>query len=189
MDYIVQIRRDTRLLKAFIKFTNRVRHPRVTVYMITIGATLLALPFVNHEIETIGVVICYVLGALMLIMGLFRHYISLYLMKNNPQTRVDEEFIYQFGNAEIQVENRGITQSLGSYKKIYRLWEDEKHFYIGMNEDDLLVLPKKAFKAGNAGTFRDYVLERSKAGYTWQPTRMDHIIKNNVLQFKMKMEQ
>lgn len=187
--YVVCIKRDAKMLKTFIKFTNRVRHPRVTVYMVTMGATLVALPSVNHEIKTAGVIISYVMGVLLLALGFFRHYISVYMMKSNPETKADEEFTYLFGNTGIQVENGGGTEHLGSYKKIYRLWEDEKHFYIGINEDDLIVLPRVDFKVGDVDTFKDYVLEKSRAIYTWQPTRIDNVIKNNILLFKVRMAQ
>lgn len=185
--YIVRIKRDTKMLKTFIKFTNKVRHPRVTVYMITMGAMLVALPFVNKDIATVGVVISYVMGTLLLAMGFFRHYISVYMMRSNPETKADEEFTYLFDSSGIDVENGGETEHLGNYRQIYRMWEDEKNFYIGINEDDLIVLPKADFEAGDKDTFREFIIEKSRAIYTWQPTRIDNVIKKNILDFKTRM--
>lgn len=186
--YIVPIKRDEKMMKTFVKFSNRVRHPRTTVYMITVGAMLIALPIVNKEIALPGVIICYVMGALMVLMGVFRHYIGVYMLKSNPQTKVNEELTYIFGNTDIKTNKDGQLEKLGSYSKIYRLWEDEKHFYIGINEDDLVVLPKTAFTTGDVGTFRDFVLDKSGAIYTWQPTRIDNVIKHNIAQFKWRMK-
>ena len=185
--YIVRIKRDTKMLKTFIKFTNKVRHPRVTVYMITMGAMLVALPFVNKDIATVGVVISYVMGTLLLAMGFFRHYISVYMMRSNPETKADEEFTYLFDSSGIDGENGGETEHLGNYRQIYRMWEDEKNFYIGINEDDLIVLPKDDFEAGEKDTFGAFIIEKSRAIYTWQPTRIDNVIKKNILDFKTKM--
>ena len=76
--YVVPVVRDEKLLTTFVKFSNRVRHPRTTGYMIVLGATLVALPIMNKEIEIVGVVISYIMGTLMVLMGVFRHYIYLW---------------------------------------------------------------------------------------------------------------
>ncbi|MBQ8804253.1 MAG: YcxB family protein [Tyzzerella sp.] len=187
--YVVPVKRDEKMLKTFVKFSNNVRHPRVTGYMVIVGGTLAILPFVNKEIELPGVIICHVMGTLMVLMGIFRHWIGVYMLKSNPQTQLNEELTYLFGNTGVKVEKGANIEHMGSYKKIYRVWEDEKHFYIGMNEDDLAVLPKDHFEVGDVGTFRDFILEKSRAIYTWKPTRVDNVIKQNILNFKVRMTQ
>lgn len=186
--YVVPVKRDEKLLKTFVKFSNQTRHPRTTVYLVTVGAMLMALPIANKEIALAGVIICYVMGALMVLMGVFRHHIGVYMLKSNPQTKLDEELTYIFGNTDVKTEKNGELEKLGSYASIYRLWEDEKFFYIGINEDDLVVLPKTNFEIGDVSTFRDYILEKSGAIFTWQPKRLDNVIKNNITQFKWRMQ-
>ncbi|MBQ6844082.1 MAG: YcxB family protein, partial [Agathobacter sp.] len=92
------------------------------------------------------------------------------------------------GNTDVKTERNGELEKLGSYASIYRLWEDEKFFYIGINEDDLVVLPKTNFEVGDVSAFRDYILEKSGATFTWQPKRVDNVIKNNIAQFKRRMQ-
>lgn len=186
--YVVPVKRDEKLLKTFVKFSNQTRHPRTTVYLVTVGTMLIALPIANKEIALAGVIICYVMGALMVLMGMFRHHIGVYMLKSNPQTKLDEELTYIFGNTDVKTERNGELEKLGSYASIYRLWEDEKFFYIGINEDDLLVLPKANFEVGDVSAFRDYILEKSGATFTWQPKRVDNVIKNNIAQFKWRMQ-
>ena len=176
------------LLKTFVKFSNQVRHPRTTVYMVTVGTMLVVLPIINKEIALPGVIISYVMGALMLLMGIFRHYIGVYMLKSNPQTKLNEELRYIFGNTDIKTDKAGQLEKLGSYSKIYRLWEDEKYFYIGMNEDDLVVLPKESFETGDITTFRDFLLEKSGCIYTWQPTRIDNAIRHYFATLKWNMQ-
>lgn len=182
--YVVSLVRDERLLKMFVKFSNRVKHPRTTGYMVIVGATLFMLPFVNKGIALPGVVISHVMGALMVLMGLFRHEIGTYMLKSNPQTKLGEELVYLFGNTGVKVEKDGVIEHVGSYKKIYRLWEDEKTFYIGIGEDDLLVLPKNKFEVGDVSEFRDFILEKSRCIFTWKPVRIDHVIKQIHLNMK-----
>ena len=186
--YIVPVTRDEKLLKTFVKFSNQTRHPRTTVYMVTVGTMLIALPIANEGIALVGEIICYVMGALMVLMGVFRHHIGVYMLKSNPQTKLDEELTYIFGNTDVKTERNGELEKLGSYASIYRLWEDEKFFYIGINEDDLVVLPKTNFEVGDVSTFREYILEKSGATFTWQPKRIDNVIKNNIAQFKWRMQ-
>jgi len=186
--YVVPVKRDEKLLKTFVKFSNQTRHPRTTVYLVTVGAMLIALPIANKEIALAGVIICYVMGALMVLMGVFRHHIGVYMLKSNPQTKLDEEFTYIFGNTDVKTERNGELEKLGSYASIYRLWEDEKFFYIGINEDDLVVLPKTNFEVGDVSTFREFILEKSGATFTWQPKRLDNVIKHNIAQFKWRMQ-
>lgn len=186
--YIVPVTRDEKLLKTFVKFSNQTRHPRTTVYLVTVGSMLIALPIANKEIALVGVIICYVMGALMVLMGVFRHHIGVYMLKSNPQTKLDEKLTYIFGNTDVKTERNGEPQKLGSYSKIYRLWEDEKFFYIGINEDDLVVLPKANFEVGDVSTFREFILEKSGATFTWQPKRVDNVIKHNITQFKWRMQ-
>ena len=186
--YVVPVKRDEKLLKTFVKFSNQTRHPRTTVYLVTVGTMLIALPIANKEIALAGVIICYVMGALMVLMGVFRHHIGVYMLKSNPQTKLDEELTYIFGNTDVKTERNGELEKLGSYASIYRLWEDEKFFYIGINEDDLVVLPKTNFEVGDVSTFREYILEKSGATFTWQPKRLDNVIKHNIAQFKWRMQ-
>ena len=186
--YVVPVKRDEKLLATFVKFSNRVRHPRTTVYMTSMGAMLTALPIANKEIALPGVIICYIMGPLMVIMGLFRHYIGVNMLKNNPETNLGEELTYIFGNTDVKIDKNGELEKLGSYSRIYRLWEDEKVFYVGINEDDLVVLPKENFEIGDVGTFRDFILEKSGAIYTWKPRRMDNVIKHTMTSFKWRMQ-
>lgn len=186
--YVVPVKRDRKLLKTFVKFSNQTRHPRTTVYMITVGAMLIALPIANKDIALPGVIICYVMGTLMVLMGLFRHYIGVRMLEANPETKLDEELTYIFANTDIKTEQDGEISRLGSYSAIYRLWEDEKYFYIGINEDDLMVLPKGDFVSGDVTTFRDFILEKSGAIFTWQPKRIDNVIKHNINKFKWNMQ-
>lgn len=175
--YVVPLVRDEKLLRMFVKFSNSVSHPRATGYMVLVGGSMFALPFMNREIALPGVIICLVMGPLLFLMGIFRHEIGVYMLKSNPQTNLGEELTYLFGNTGVKVEKDGVLEHLGSYKKIYRLWESEKVFYVGIGEDDLLVLPKSNFEKGEVSEFRDFILEKSRCIFTWKPSRIDNVIK------------
>ena len=185
--YIVNIVRDTAMMKTYVKFYNRVKHPRVTMNLLFAGVVLIALPIAADGIALPGVIISYVMGALLVAMALFRQNIAVYQMKADPKVKENEKLSYLFGNTKIRVENEGKIETMGGYQDVYRVWEDERTYFVGMNEDDLLILPKDAFEKGEAKAFRDYILERTGADFVWKPTGLVNICKNKWMQFQMKM--
>ena len=100
--YEVQTRRDTKLIKRFINFKNRVEHPTVTPGLILIGITFILLPFVRPEIKkdigNSGVAVSALIGAFLTFLGIGRQYITIALMKRNPDIALNEEINYLFGN-------------------------------------------------------------------------------------------
>lgn len=170
--YTVQIRRDTEMMKIFINFTNRIRHPRVTFNLFVTGVLLALVPTLVKGIALPGVIISYGMGALLILMALFRQYISVYMMKNDPKVKENEEIIYLFGNSKIRAIRDGTEEDMGYYKNIYRVWEDERIYYVGMNQEDLLILPKKEFEEGEPENFREFILNKSGADYRWVPNGM-----------------
>ena len=188
--YIVHICRDTEMMKRFVKFSNRVHHPRVSMHLFIIGAALLAMPVISGGGKLAGIIICVVGGGFLVFMSLFRHYIAVARMKKSQEIKLNEELIYIFGNTGVRVEQDGVFENMGSYKKIYRVWEDERCYYVGMNEEDLLILPKTNFEEGDEKSFKDFILEKSKADYTWQPVTIVNICKNKLMKWKqMEAEQ
>lgn len=185
--YIVNIVRDTAMMKTYVKFYNRVKHPRVTMNLLFAGVVLIALPIAADGIALPGVIISYVMGALLVAMALFRQNIAVYQMKVDPKVKENEKLSYLFGNTKIRVENEGKIETMGGYQDVYRVWEDERTYFVGMNEDDLLILPKDAFEKGEAKAFRDYILERTGADFVWKPTGLVNICKNKWMQLQMKM--
>lgn len=167
--YTVHIRRDTEMMKIFVKFTNRIRHPRVSFNLFVTGVLLALVPTVIEGVALPGVIISYGMGALLILLALFRQYISVSMMKNDPQVKENEEITYLFGNSGVRALRDGVEEDMGYYKNVYRLWEDEKIYYVGMNEEDLLILPKANFKEGEPESFREFILDKSGSDYRWVP--------------------
>lgn len=167
--FTVHIRRDTEMMKIFVKFTNRIRHPRVSFNLFVTGVLLALVPTIVEGIAFAGVVISYGMGALLILMALFRHYLSVSMMKSDPQVKENEEITYLFGNSGVRAVRDGAEEDMGYYKNVYRVWEDEQIYYVGMNEEDLLILPKNDFKEGEPESFREFILDKSGADYRWTP--------------------
>ena len=190
--YVVATKRDTKLMLTFMEFKNRVEHPVATIYMVTMGVMLVGVMYKQADsIATPGRIIGYIFGVILILMGLFRKYISVYMMKNNPEVHVGEEITYLFGNTGIRAEKpqEGAEEHLANYKEVYCVWEDEENFYLGMNNDDLIVLQKAKFKAGDADTFKDFILDKSDAKYVWKPIKFANVCKDAVVKAKIRAMQ
>lgn len=186
-EYKIQIRRDTEMMKTFIDFNNRVNHPKVSFHLFLIGALLISMPIVAGGGKLWGVLICYILGGFLVFMSLFRKYIAVHQMKKSPEIEVGEELTYHFTPKGVRVCKEGEPdKNLGGYKNIYEVWEDEKHYYLGMNKEDLLILPFKDFTLGKPSEFKEFVLQKSKAPYTWKPAGFVNLLKESWLGLKKK---
>lgn len=187
--YVVYTKRDTELMKTFIRFDNRVRHPRMGVNMGLVGELLLLVPVILKDTGTTGKIIAVCVGALLLSIALFRVHISVNMMKGNPEVKENEEITYLFGNSGIWAQRIDGIEDMGYYKTVYHLWEDEDNYYVGLDNDDLLILPKANFKEGDSESFRDFLLDKSGAKYTWKPAKLLNIWKNMLSQAHQKMDE
>ena len=187
--YVVYTKRDTELMKTFIRFDNRVRHPRMGVNMGLVGVLLLLVPAILKDTGTTGKIIAVCVGALLLSIALFRVHISVNMMKGNPEVKENEEITYLFGNSGIWAQRIDGIEDMGYYKTVYHLWEDEDNYYVGLDNDDLLILHKANFKEGDSESFRDFLLDKSGAKYTWKPAKLLNIWKNMLSQAHQKMDE
>ena len=187
--YVVYTKRDTELMKTFIRFDNRVRHPRMGVNMGLVGVLLLLVPVILKDTGTTGKIIAVCVGALLLSIALFRVHKSVNMMKGNPEVKENEEITYLFGNSGIWAQRIDGIEDMGYYKTVYHLWEDEDNYYVGLDNDDLLILPKANFKEGDSESFRDFLLDKSGAKYTWKPAKLLNIWKNMLSQAHQKMDE
>lgn len=194
--YVVRIRRDTALMMTFIKFQNRVSHPRVTFNLLVTGILLALVPTIVEGLAMPGVIVSYGVGALLILTALFRQYLTLSMMKSSPEIKENEEITYYFGNSGVRA-LRGVTEeNMGYYKNIYRVWEDERTYYVGMNEEDLLILPKDKFELGSEKEFLEFILDKSGAEYRWTPVGLlnkwkDFLAKtrNRITQLRMEAQE
>lgn len=185
--YVVYTKRDTELMKTFIRFDNRVRHPRMGVNTGLVGILLLLMPVIVKDMGLAGKIIAVCVGTLLLSIALFRVHISVSMMRNNPEVKENEEITYLFGNSGIRAQKIDGIEDMGYYKTVYHLWEDERNYYVGLDNDDLLILPKANFEEGDTKEFREFLLEKSGAKYTWKPAKLGNIWKNKVYQIRQKM--
>ena len=164
-----------------------VRTASVSRMTLQFAAMVALVPTLVENLAMPGVIVSYGVGALLILTGLFRQYLTLSMMRNNPEVKENEEITYYFGNAGIRAVRDGQEENMGFYKAVYRIWEDEKTFYVGMNEDDLLILPKDRFEEGSAEDFREFLVDKSGADYRWKPLGLVNRWKDFLTQTKNRI--
>jgi hypothetical protein len=175
--YQIRTKRDSGVLKAYITFTYRVFHPKVTARMVLYGLLILAPGFV---VKTQALkIILWVLGGLIVLLGLFRQYISLALTKRSDEDyRNGTEFVYEFTQNDASFFRDGeLSVYSNRYKDIDAVFYDEDYYYLSLTSREFFVIPMDRFTIGDPSTFGDFMYKRCKKVCRWIPAKLGNKLK------------
>ena len=175
--YQIKTKRDSGVLKAYITFTYRVFHPKVTARMVLYGLLILAPGFV---VKTQALkIILWVLGGLVVLLGLFRQYISLALTKrSDADYRNGTEFVYEFTQNDASFFRDGELSAYSNrYKDIDAVFYDEDYYYLSLTSREFFVIPMDRFTIGDPSTFGDFMYKRCKKVCRWIPAKLGNKLK------------
>ena len=175
--YQIRTKRDSGVLKAYITFTYRVFHPKVTARMVLYGLLILAPGFV---VKTQALkIILWVLGGLVVLLGLFRQYISLALTKrSDADYRNGTEFVYEFTQNDASFFRDGeLSVYSNKYKDIDAVFYDEDYYYLSLTSREFFVIPMDRFTIGDPSTFGDFMYKRCKKVCRWIPAKLGNKLK------------
>ena len=175
--YQIKTKRDSGVLKAYITFTYRVFHPKVTARMVLYGLLILAPGFV---VKTQALkIILWVLGGLVVLLGLFRQYISLALTKrSDADYRNGTEFVYEFTQNDASFFRDGeLSVYSNRYKDIDAVFYDEDYYYLSLTSREFFVIPMDRFTIGDPSTFGDFMYKRCKKVCRWIPAKLGNKLK------------
>lgn len=179
INYKVETVREAKMVHSFVKFTYRQAHPKVSRNFIIIGVLSLALTY-GIRIPDLRIVL-WLLGAFCLLMGAFRHWIPITMMKSSDPDYTGKNILtYVFTDDDITALRNGEEfLHVDGYSRVTNLYHDEWYYYLGANMDDLMILPKASFVTGDPERFGDFIYERSGVACRWSPaTRAEKRIKN-----------
>lgn len=167
--YCVETKRDAAVLKAYITFTYRVYHPGVTARLLFFGV-LIAAPAIIIT-QTWLRILCLSVGAILILLGLFRQNISLAMTKkNDADYQSGAEFTYEFTDADASFYKNGeIFNYISKYKDIMAFYYDEDFYYLATGNRDFYILPKNRFTTGDPKEFENFIYQKSKKTCRWIP--------------------
>ena len=168
--YQVKTKRDSGVLKAYITFTYRMLHPGVSARLMLYGLVI-ALPGIFFFKDLYWRIFFTGIGVLMILLGFFRQYISLWMTKrNDPDYKSGAEFTYNFTVNDADFLKDGVRFSgLGKYKDITGFYHDDSYLYMGMKNKEIIVIPKSAFTIGDSDSFEEFIYKKSKKTCHWLP--------------------
>lgn len=187
--YQIRTKRDSDIIKAYITFTYRVFHPRVTARMVLYGLLVFAPGFlVKAQAFKIAL---WVIGGLIILLGLFRQYLSLAITKRNDDDyRSGTEFVYEFTQNDASFYRGGELAAYSSkYKDIDAIFYDEEYYYLSLTSRELFVIPMDRFTVGDPSTFGDFMYKRCKKVCRWIPAKLGNKIKKYQSQRAIAREQ
>ena len=176
--YQVKTKRDSGVLKAYITFTYRMLHPGVSVRLMLYGLVI-ALPGIFFFKDLYWRIFFTGIGVLMILLGLFRQYISLWMTKrNDPDHRSGAEFTYNFTVNDADFLREGVRYSgIDKYKDITGFYHDDSYLYMGMKNKEIIVIPKSAFTIGDSDSFEEFIYKKSKKTCHWLPNNYRDMMK------------
>lgn len=183
----IVMRKDKKVLEDFIVFANKANAPMQQTKMAVIAVGFILIGWLaRRDSLTAGIVIS-LLGILVLLYVLFR-----YKLAARKLAKVDEAYInqnelsYEFTNSNIYIRKDGeLERNVGSYSHVSCLYSDEYNYYVGINNEDLLLLPKKCFVEGDEEEFMPFMEEKSKEESEFMP----RTLKNKWITYKMRQKQ
>ncbi len=187
--YQVRTKRDSGILKAYITFTYRVFHPKVTARMVLYGL-LIFVPGFYVKARALKVVL-WVLGGLVVLLGLFRQYISLALTKKSDEDyRNGTEFVYEFTQNDASFFRDGELSVYSSrYKDIDAIFYDEDYYYLSLTSREFFVIPMDRFTIGDPSTFGDFMYKKCKKVCRWIPAKFSNKLRKMRSQRAIAREQ
>ena len=175
--YQIKTRRTSGIIKAYITFTYRVMHPKVTPRLLLYGI-LVAAPGIFFFKDPFWKVFFIAVGAVMILLAFFRQYISLLITRrNDPDYKNGTEFTYDFYDLSATVSKNDVLVSrMTNYKSITAFYYDDDYYYLAL-EREVHVLPKTAFTVGEPAAFEEFIYKKSRKTCHWLPYKLSDRIR------------
>lgn len=184
----VVMRKDDEVLKDFISFRYRAQGAlqRYKMRILAIGLAIIGV-LAGRDNHPIAGAVMFGIGMFFFIGTFFLSQIAVAkLRKADIAYQNQTELTYVFTKSGIYVyENDELSQNVGGYSKITCFYGDEKNYYVGVNNDDLYLLPKRKFVEGDAEAFLEFIEQKSGEKYEFLPLT----IKNKYMLKKVEWKQ
>lgn len=179
--FIIETQKTAETIKDFVLFQRRAKNSHTTFHLCIIGGGLAAMGFSSYRQDTVAGINFLLIGLILLVFALFRHYPTISKFKKADQAYSEKwALTYTFTNSGMSVYRDGeLLESVGSYHNISSFYVDEKNFYLGIKNEDLYVLPKNDFTTGTPEEFLSYISQKSGVDCIFSPAGFVHRLKNS----------
>lgn len=130
--------------------------------------------------------LCMVIGLFICIFAFTRYHIGVSQLVQQDETYINGwNIILEFNDEDFVITNSGKeTVITKKYREIGAIYMDEKNYYIGVEGDDLYVLPRKDFIIGKQEEFEIFISEKVVHEMWYIPTKLKN--RFQVMRSRMK---
>ena len=160
--YTIKTKHTKEVLEAFIKFTYKVKSGNMTFRLCLFGSGFLMIAYMVRD-SIIPLISFGLLGVLVLFFAFMRKNIAFQkLSQNDPNYQSGSEITFSFGQGNFTVEGVAAQEKQHvQYGQVSCIYQDEDYFYLGVDNEDLHVLPKRDFTEGDPERFGEFVAGKS----------------------------
>lgn len=161
--YKVKTKHTKQVLKDFIKFTYKVKNPKASIRLYTLAGCFFVMA-ATFKASGTGALISAAIGGLIFLFTLLRHKIALLrLEKNDPIYKQQSEILFIFDMGGFIIETDGVSgEEKINYSEVTSFYKDTRNYYIGINDEELHILPYSDFKLGSIKDFAVFIKSKSQ---------------------------
>lgn len=168
--YEVKTKHTKKVLEDFISFTYCMKANMIVGKLVVFATCFLLLAYISR-----GTTPMYVFGAIGILIIVFifmRKKLAFQkLSKNDPNYQEQSEIVFTFGYSEFWVDNKEAAEvEHVRYAQITSLYVDDRYYYVGVNNEDMHMLPKADFTVGKPEAFEEFI--GKCAGKEVKPTKV-----------------
>lgn len=177
--FVIDTQKTQETLKDFILFKRRATRSHTTFHLCIIAGGLISMGLSAKAQNPTATVNFLLIGIFILLFAFFRHYFTLSKFKKSDQAFLEKwKLTYLFTDNTLFVYRNGeLFEKTKNYHSISSLYVDEKNFYLGINNEDLYVLPKQDFKLGTSENFVHFITSKSNIDVVYLPAKLQNQIK------------
>lgn len=170
MQFKVETVKTEETLQDFILFMYRVKNSGGTFKMVVLGLGMIVIGYLAKE-KPPAAIGCTIVGVVTLLFAIFKHKLAVrQLKKSDIAYKEQTKLGFEFSGSGIYVyKNDELDENIGGYSHVTCLYGDEKNYYVGINNEDLFLLPRKDFTEGSQEEFAAFVEKRSNEKYEFTP--------------------
>lgn len=170
------------VLKAYAKLYTEEKNKALSFRFWILAAIFFTLPR-TLDADKSGYLICYAFGIFVIILALFRQYLTYFnLMVRDKYYKEKTRIEMSFGHSKFVV-NDG-QEKVYKYNEVTQLYADYRHYFLHLHDSDLLILPKKDFASGNANEF--YTFMQNSTGKEFKAVNLN--LKDKIFKLKWEMK-
>lgn len=166
----IQTRHTMTMLQDFIRFDRAVRHPKMNARLLIMGIGFVVLGFMagRDTVPDWVSILFYVLAVLQFaILFLSPKLGALRLAASDRDYQDGNEIVFEFDTSGFWIRNAGNgTEIRGKYRELTAQYQDQRNCYLGRNNEEVYLIPRKDFSLGDSEEFERFITNRT--GKEWR---------------------